>query len=585
MLKRYLISLVLFFVLLFFLAGCAELSQTHKPSDSQSAQKDNDLKDEALSANYYYLESRFHIKANALDKAVVSLEKAIERDPGSFILNRDLIQIYLLQKNKDKALAQAEKLIKKNPEDVDSLLLFVLLIKDDIDEQKLITILQKILKIDPENKETFLRLGKIYMDKNDKQKALALFQKMVEKFPEYYVAWYYLGELYLFEKQFKLAEPAFLKTIELEPELVEPRFQLIKIYEALNTKNKYSKIETTLKQVLELEPDNHRALLGMALNDYKSGRKQKAQKLFMTLGQDIDKDPKLMMTAFDEYITGSNKEDAVIVFSQMLKTNPKNSTLNFFTAIAYENIKELNKAISFYQNVSSDHPQYKKAGLGIALIYKKMGKNKIAINFLEDRLKASPKDIDMIIYLASFYEKDKQEDKGIALLKKGAQYSPENTTLLFRLGALQDKAGFHEDSLATMASILQIDPDDASALNYIGYSYADKGVQLPYALSLLKKAHSIKPDDGYITDSLGWVYYKMGDYENAILYLEKAARISSYETIIADHLADAYAKNNQLKKAIDTYKKAIANAKDDDEKKQIVDIQKKITTIQNRLNE
>ncbi|MCD4675020.1 MAG: tetratricopeptide repeat protein, partial [Desulfobacula sp.] len=215
---------------------------------------------------------------------------------------------------------------------------------------------------------------------------------------------------------------------------------------------------------------------------------------------------------------------------------------------------------------------------------KKLGEKQTAMNYLENKHETLPKDIDIIIYLASFYENDKNYEKAISLFKKGLVDSPENTSLLFRLGAVQDKAGLKTESLGTMKKIIEIDPKDASALNYLGYSYADQGILLDEALLLIKKAYELKPDDGYITDSLGWVYYKKGDYTKAVEYLEKAAELTSFETIISDHLGDAYQKTNQLNKALDAYKKALSNAKDSDEKK-VVELKKKIKAVQKKIND
>ena len=588
MLNKNLFFLLLLSGISLFSAACQQIPQMPELPEKQAVSAtdmEKNKEDEIRSANYHYLEARFHIKEKSFDRAILSLKKAIDLDPDSFILNRDLIQMHLAQKNREKAAEIAEQLAERTPENVNSLLLFVQLKKDVIEPERLVEILQKILTLDPENKETFLRLGQIYMNQSDKVKALELFKRMVNEFPEYYVAWYYLGEIHLFDKQYELAKPAFLKTIELEPEIIEPRFQLVKVYEALNTPDKHKKIEETLNQVIELDPDNHRALLGLGLNHFKSGNKKTAEKLFATLAQDIEKDSALMMTAFDEYISGSNDRDAVIVFSQMLKTNPGSSTLNFFTAIAHQNDNQYEKAISFYQKVAPDHRQYKKAGLSIALLYKEMGQNKTAINFLEDRLKESPKDIDTITYLSSFYEIEKDFDRALELLETAKRYSPENTDLLFRLGALQDKAGFNEKALETMKAIIKIDPDDASALNYLGYTYADKGIFLDEALQLIQRAYDIRPDDGYITDSLGWVYYRLGDLEKAVKYLEKAARLTDYETIIADHLGDAYKRSGRFEKAVDAYEKAIANAESEDDKEKIPEIKKKIEAIKKRIHE
>jgi tetratricopeptide (TPR) repeat protein len=312
--------------------------------------------------------------------------------------------------------------------------------------------------------------------------------------------------------------------------------------------------------------------------------KKEAKSLFMELGLGIESNSRLIMVAVDEYLSSKKYEDAVIVFSQLLKADPENPTLNFFTGMAYEAVEDFKKAIFYYLKIKPDHSQYKKTILNIALLYKQLGEEKTATNYLEDKYRLFPKDIDIIIYLASFYEKDKDYEKAITLLEKGLEDSPGNTSLLFRLGMIQDKAGLKEQSIRTMKTIIEIDPKDSGALNYLGYTYADQGIKLDEALLLLKRAYELRPDDGYVTDSLGWVYYKMGDYQKAVEYLKKAAELTSFETIISDHLGDAYQKANQLGKAINTYKKALSNAKEDD-KETVLELKKKIDAVQKQINE
>jgi len=285
--KKSLVYVRLIFILSFFIAGCTELKQDKKLSESQIIQKENKEEEHNLSANYYYLESRIHIKNKDYKKAIVSLEKAMVNDPDSFILTRDLSQLYLNQNNEKKALELAEKLVRQNPDNVDGLLFFVQLKKGAIDEKELVEILNKILKLDPDNKETFLRLAKIYIDKNNNPEALVLLKKMVGQFPDYYVAWFYLGEVYLAEKQYELAKIQYLKTIEIEPDLVEPRFQLIKILSLQNTPENNQTILETYNEILEIEPDNYRAQLGMALHYYKNNNKDAAATLFTELGQSV----------------------------------------------------------------------------------------------------------------------------------------------------------------------------------------------------------------------------------------------------------------------------------------------------------
>nr|NJM03244.1 tetratricopeptide repeat protein [Desulfobacula sp.] len=151
----------IFFLALFIfnLTGCVPMAP---PTQQGRPEADKTLangKDKDLSANYYYLESRLHLKNNEFDKAAASLEKALAMDPESFVITWDLVGLYLRRQDTEKALAAAEKLVRINPENADGLMLLIELKKDAFNETELLEKLNKVLSLDPENKEAFLRLG------------------------------------------------------------------------------------------------------------------------------------------------------------------------------------------------------------------------------------------------------------------------------------------------------------------------------------------------------------------------------------------------------------------------------------------
>ena len=120
---------------------------------------------------------------------------------------------------------------------------------------------------------------------------------------------------------------------------------------------------------------------------------------------------------------------------------------------------------------------------------------------------------------------------------------------------------------------MEIKPDHPQALNYIGYTYADRGIQLDEAEKLIKRALELKPDDGYITDSLGWLYFKKGEIEKAVAELEKAHQLAPEDPVIAEHLGDVYGKQNQVEKAIQMYERSL---KLDPKKTEVQDKLKKL---------
>jgi len=108
-----------------------------------------------------------------------------------------------------------------------------------------------------------------------------------------------------------------------------------------------------------------------------------------------------------------------------------------------------------------------------------------------------------------------------------------------------------------MRRVLETNPDHAQALNYIGYTYAEKEIFLDEAEALVKRALELKPDDGYITDSLGRVYFKKGQLDKAIAELEKAHKLAPEDPVIAEHLGDVYLKSQQGDKAIQMYERSL----------------------------
>lgn len=348
----------------------------------------------------------------------------------------------------------------------------------------------------------------------------------------------------------------------------------------MGEKKNEREIIKVLKEILDSNPGDERALIELGLFYFDIKDFQNADDMFAALGLEVRKNPDLVVNIAQLLIPDHRYQDTVTILSQVRKAVPGNANINFFLGLAYEGLEEPDKAIEYYLKVTPDHPQFKKIILSIAFLYKDMNRINEAIRFLEQHHRQSPADIDITSYLASFYQENNRHDIAITMLQHALKEAPQNTALLFKLGAVLDTAGQRQESIATMKTIIRLDPKHASALNYLGYTYAEMGINLDQALELVHRALEIRPGDGYITDSLGWVYFKKQDYAKAVFYLEKAVELSDYETVIAAHLADAYLKTGQQKKAVAMYKKALDNARQDQEK-EIRQIEKKLKNLEN----
>ena len=112
--------------------------------------------------------------------------------------------------------------------------------------------------------------------------------------------------------------------------------------------------------------------------------------------------------------------------------------------------------------------------------------------------------------------------------------------ILFALGATRERLGKWDLAEADLKSALEIEPDRPEVLNYLGYSWIDRGENIPAAFLMIRRALEQRPRAGYIVDSLGWAYYRLGRYDEAVLYLERAAELDPGDPVVNDHLGDAY---------------------------------------------
>ncbi|RYG59679.1 MAG: tetratricopeptide repeat protein [Alphaproteobacteria bacterium] len=140
----------------------------------------------------------------------------------------------------------------------------------------------------------------------------------------------------------------------------------------------------------------------------------------------------------------------------------------------------------------------------------------------------------------------------------GPDATPEaRTELLFARGASYERNGEVEKATKDMQEALKLMPTNPQVLNYLGYMWVDNNTNIPQAFEMLQKAHLLAPQDGAITDSLGWAYYKQGDYSTAMVYLLRATEQEPESAEIYDHLGDAYAKLGRKQDARREWQRAL----------------------------
>jgi tetratricopeptide (TPR) repeat protein len=201
-------------------------------------------------------------------------------------------------------------------------------------------------------------------------------------------------------------------------------------------------------------------------------------------------------------------------------------------------------ADALYDAIPASSPMKPLATVRVAENLDAMGNRPEAITRLNEIISARPSDLDAVSVLGDLYRDDEQFEKAAdaytkALAITGGK-SPGDWRFYYVRGIAEERSKQWPKAEADFLKALDLNPDQPQVLNYLGYSWVDQGMNLDKALGMIQKAVSASPNDGYIIDSLGWAFYRLGRYDQAVQVLEQAVQLLPNDPEINDHLGDAY---------------------------------------------
>lgn len=527
-------------------------------------------------AYYYYMESQLAKNRGDSEKSLDYLERSLEFQPDSVFLKKELALEYLQEKDTAAALDLVEDILVQDPDNVEALILYGRIMQDGDNLEQAKQAYERVIALDSSRDNVFLLLGRIYLNENNDAEALRVFQSLVDQNPRSYPGHYFLGKLYARQERFEAAEQAYKKALEIEPALLEPRFELLNLYQRQG--KPIGLLIQTYEEILQKNPGNIQAMMELGLLYWKNDRNEEARALFSELGQRSDNSFEVVLKVIQTYLETDRLEDGLVVIEGMLAAAPENSDLQYLSGVAYYGRKDFPNALQHFSRVQAGSRFYKDALVHIAFINQEQGDSDEAIAFLNEAIRSDPENAEYHYYLGTFLESSEAYAEAVVALNNAVERNPQETKYRFRLGVVYDKWGQKEASIEAMQDVIEIDPTHASALNYLGYTYADLGRNLDEAERLIKKALKYKPADGYITDSLGWVYYKQGRYQEAVTVLENAVELVPDDPIILEHLGDAYEKVGDHPNALRYYRKSLENQNKDPEA-----VKEKIRRIEDRI--
>jgi Flp pilus assembly protein TadD len=238
-------------------------------------------------------------------------------------------------------------------------------------------------------------------------------------------------------------------------------------------------------------------------------------------------------------------EDLGLVYLQLaLFFAPKHPLALLSLADLYESLKKPALAIDVYERIPANSPLHRNAAIQMATNLDALDRSDEAEKHLSALIEDHPDDLEAIMALGNVLRGHKKFAECADVYSRAAALIPHpektNWVVLYFRGICYERSKQWPKAEADLKKALELFPEQPHVLNYLGYSWIDQGVNLDQGMEMIKRAVQQRPDDGYIVDSLGWAYYRTGNYEEAVKQLERAIELKPEDPTINDHLGDAY---------------------------------------------
>ena len=262
-----------------------------------------------------------------------------------------------------------------------------------------------------------------------------------------------------------------------------------------------------------------------------------------------------------EILFNEGLDRQALIYAQISSyLEPKSDSANYLLGRIFKSINSNERAIKYFKKVNEYSLVIHDANIAYAeTLYDIEGLSN-SKEFLNNMKKSFPDNINYLRTMAELFYKAKDFKSSIQyydlIFEKIDRIEFKHWPLFYSSGIALERGNNWERAEKQFLTALQFVPNNPQVLNYLGYSWIDQGVNINRALEMIVNAAEQRPDDGYIIDSLGWAYFQIGNYEEAVINLEKAVALVS-DSVIIDHLGDALFYSGRKVEAVFQWKRAL----------------------------
>lgn len=497
------------------------------------------------------------------DRAIQSFEQITAANPSDVDSHLVLAQIYRANNNSAKAEETLKKILALNSDSSDANRQLALLYFDIGDYRSTIDLLIK-LTADDDDPELLRTLAVSYEQVRDYPAAAQVYARALQSDPDNPAFRKGLAESLLFSRQYDQALEQFQGLAEEDPRDPEAHVRLSQVYRA---QGKYAEARASLVKAAELAPDNLEIRYNQVLLEETEGKIAEAIRITRDMLNSSRKPTVESYSAQEKnnrsifleklgalYRDSGDHKAAEEAYSQLRDLGGDHAERGQVRLIeTFQEAHQTDRALEASAEALRKNPESRELIMTRAGLLASSGKVDEGVALLRALLKNEPQDREVWLAISQTYLRANQYDSSIKATEEAEKLSDsddEKSYIYFHYGSIWERQKKFDTAERDFRRSLELNPDSAMTLNYLGYMFADQGVHLDEAVEMIKKALESEPENGAYLDSLGWAYYRMGQYDLAEKYLKRAAGKISSDATIRDHLGDVYLKMGRKAEAI-----------------------------------
>jgi tetratricopeptide (TPR) repeat protein len=510
---------------------------------------------------------------NILKLAIDEYEQIVKLDPDSIDDHLLLGRLYRLNNDLAKAEGELKTAIKLDPSSEEAVTTLAMLYTDEGDTAHALKVLSAIPD-SARSAKLYAALGAAYEQRKDYKSAIDAYRHAIVLDRDNLDAIRGLAENLLNDGQLDAALEQYKVIADSNPEDAQTYVRMAEIY---RRQAQYDLALENLKRADTLVPDTMDVPYSMASVYQAQGRYDDAIKLLQDLLKRTEKNEVGSSQAdrnnraiFIErlgmvYREQENYTAAVETFRKMLPLGDENARSGYQEIIdTYREAKQWPQATAAAKEAVQRLPDDRDMRMVLDAQLADTGELDKAVADIRSMLKGGPEDRDVYLRLGIIYTRAKSWNEALEALAKAEQLSTkpdDKAAVQFLRGDLYQREKMFDQAEIEFRKVLATtsptDPQAAATLNYLGYMNADRGVKLEESLNYIKQAVTFEPNNGAYLDSLGWVYYKLGKYDQAEENLTKAEAHMNSDPTVQEHLGDLYQKTGRLKLAAAHWERSV----------------------------